>query len=100
MSAKKADKIDWTAFEKKVKEAAESASNTANENLAGEMSTMIHLTQQEIQEIFPEPEDKKDFAALMKIVKSATSHNNKINKIVADGERFAGVVISLLKRII
>ena len=34
----------------------------------------------------------------MKIVKSGEDRNNKINKIVANSEKFAGIVVTLLAK--
>ncbi len=64
------------------------------------MASITKLTQEEILEIFPKKTDMEDFSELMKIVKSSTSRNEKINKIVANSERFGKVVISLLGKIL
>lgn len=92
--------IDWTQFEKDVKEASERAAHLTDAQLASKLASVTSLTQREIQEIFPKPSDVAAFAELMKIVKSSTDRNNKINQIVANSEKFAGIIISLLNKII
>lgn len=92
--------IDWDNFQKKVQRASDGAVEETNARLAGEMSSIVNLTQNEIQEIFPEKSDKENFAELMKIVKSGTSQNQKVNAIVQNSEKFGKVMISLLGKII
>ncbi|MBE7639522.1 hypothetical protein GUB10_04165 [Salegentibacter sp. BLCTC] len=92
-------KIDWEEFRKKAKNAAVTAAAETNQELAGEMSSITHLTKKEIQEIFPEKSEMEDFSELMEIVKSSTSRNNKVNKIAANSEKFSKVMLSLLGKI-
>lgn len=96
----KSTKIDWEEFRKKAQKAAVEAAEETNEELAIEISSFTHLTQKEIQEIFPEKSDLEDFSELMAIVKSSTSRNDKVNKIVENSEKFGKVMISLLSKII
>ncbi|TDN88829.1 hypothetical protein DET49_108154 [Salegentibacter sp. 24] len=93
-------KIDWEEFRKKAQKAASQAAEETNEELAGEMASFTHLTKKEIQEIFPEKSEMEDFSELMEIVKSSTSRNNKVNKIVENSEKFGKVMVSLLSKII
>ena len=95
----KTTEIDWENFRKKVRKASDEAVQETNEKLAGDMSSLVTLTQGEIQDIFPEKSDKEDFAELMKIVKSNTSQNQKITSIVQNSEKFGKVMISLLSKI-
>ncbi|MGA8853152.1 MAG: hypothetical protein WB492_03135 [Christiangramia sp.] len=96
----KSTEIDWEEFRKKAHAAASAAATQTNEELAEEMSSIVHLTKKEIEDIFPENSDMEDFSELMEIVKSDTSRNNKINKIVQNSEKFGNVIISLLGKII
>lgn len=91
--------IDWEEFRKKVKKASDESVRETNQKLAGEMSSLVTLTQSEVQDIFPEKSDKEDFSELMKIVKSHTSQNQKITAIVQNSEKFGKVMISLLSKI-
>ncbi|HSI69917.1 MAG TPA: hypothetical protein VK941_06780 [Gillisia sp.] len=96
----KTSKIDWDKFSRDVKEASTEAATKTDRDLAVEMASITSLTQEEVLEIFPEKTDMEDFSELMKIVKSGTSRNEKINKIVENSERFGNVVISLLGKIL
>lgn len=93
-------KIDWDKFSKDVKEASKDAAEKTDAQLAAEMAAITSLTQSEVQEIFPKKSDLEDFSELMKIVKSSTSRNEKVNKIVANAEKFGSVVVSLLGKIL
>jgi hypothetical protein len=96
----KSTKTDWEEFRKKAKAAATDAAEKTHKELAGEMSSITLLSKREIQDIFPEKSEMEDFSELMEIVKSSTSRNNKVSKIVDNSEKFAGVIVSLLNKII
>ncbi|MGB7786925.1 MAG: hypothetical protein WBL27_12555 [Salinimicrobium sp.] len=96
----KSTKIDWEEFRRKAQQAASQAADETNAELADDMSSFTQLTKREIQEIFPEKSEMEDFSELMEIVKSNTSKNNKVNKIVENSEKFSRVVVSLLSKII
>ena len=96
--AKKSTKIDWDGFDEKVKEASKKAAKRTDDQLALQLASITSLTQKEIQEIFPEKADVEKLSELMQIVKSSTSRNNKINKIVDDSEKFAGIIVDVLAK--
>lgn len=96
----KTTQIDWEKFSRDVKDASNEAAAKTDAQLASEMASITSLTQSEIQEIFPKKSDMEDFSELMKIVKSSTSRNEKINRIVVNSEKFSSVVISLLGKIL
>jgi phage gp16-like protein len=58
------------------------------------------MTDAEIKKLFPKATDAKKLVELMTIVKSAQTENDKINAIVANSEKFAGVVVTLLGKFI
>lgn len=95
----KTSEIDWKDFQKKAQAASGEALQETNTRLAGEMSSLVSLTQSEVQDIFPEKSDKEDFSELMTIVKSHTSRNQKITKIAQNSEKFGKVIVSLLSKI-
>ncbi|MBW2960865.1 hypothetical protein [Mesonia aestuariivivens] len=97
---KKNTSIDWDNFERTAKNAAEKAAVETDEELTLELAALTRLTQKDIVEIFPEPADVEAFAELMLIVKSASRRNTKINKIVANSEKFAGIIIDLFGKVI
>ena len=91
--------IDWNDLEKNIDKAADSAAKKTDEKLASKISSITRLTDDEIVELFPEPSDVKKLFELMKIVKSGENRNNKINKIVDNSEKFAGIVVTLLGKL-
>lgn len=96
----KSTNIDWENFDKSVKTAGGRAAKKTDAILAAQLSQITSLTEREINELFPDQADVEKFAELMKIVKSSTSRNNKINKIVSNTEEFAGIVLSLLNKLV
>jgi hypothetical protein len=58
------------------------------------------MTDAEVKELLPLPADVKALGKLLKIVQSAESRNTKINQIVTNAEDFAGVVLTLTKKLI
>jgi hypothetical protein len=64
------------------------------------ISSITHLTNDEIEQMFPAPADVQKLFDLMKIVKSAEDRNNKINSIVSNAEQFGGVVLTLLNKFV
>lgn len=72
------------------------AAQKTDDKLAGQISSLTHMTDDEIKALFPTAADAKKFAELMRIVKSAETRNTKISNIVENSEKFAGVVLSLL----
>jgi len=92
--------VDWDAFDKDVDSIVASAADRTDERLASKISSVTRLTDEEVKELFPEPADAKKLAELMKIVTSATDRNTKINDIVQNSEKFAGVILSLLVKFV
>ena len=85
--------LNWTEI------AAEAAAETDRE-LAGEISSLTTMTDEEIEELFPAPHDKQRLAQLMEIVKSAEERNVKVSRIVANVEDLADVVLTLAGRVV
>lgn len=72
------------------------SANTTDDTLASKISSLTTMSKEEINELFPEPADTKKLLALMEIVKSSESKNDKINKIVSNAQEFGGIVLTLL----
>lgn len=89
--------IDWDKFDADADEAIKNAATAAdaNEKIASRLSSLTRLSDAEIASIIAAPADAKTLAALMKIVQSAASHNEKINKIMAGGEEMIRVFMNL-----
>lgn len=76
------------------------AAQKTDEKLASQISSLTRMTDEEIKKLFPKAVDAKKLVELMSIVKSAESQNTKINEIVANSEKFAGVVVTLLGKFV
>ena len=90
--------VDWDKFEKDLDSIIESGARRADERLASRTSSITRMTDEEIQELFPEPADVKKLAKLMRVVKEGEDRNTKINQIVGNAEEFAGVILTLLEK--
>ncbi len=90
--------IDWDKFDKDIDEAIETAGERTDAKLASIMSSITRLTDDEIADLFPQPADVERLKELMKVVKSADDRNIKINSIIENSEKFAGVIITLLEK--
>jgi hypothetical protein len=93
MAKKPFDHIDFKAIAK------DAAAKTDNE-LASQISSVTKLTDTEVKKLFPEKGDVAAFVELMTIVKSADDKNKKIKQIMANTEKFAGIVVTVLGKII
>ena len=91
--------IDWDELEKKAKKAAEEASIEADEELASDISSITRLTDENIQELCPEPADKEKLTKLLRIVKSATSHNTKVAELQQSIGDYIGIIIKLIAKL-
>lgn len=90
--------VDWDNFERNLDSIIDSGAQRADARLASQISSVTRMTDQEVQELFPEPADALKLARLMKIVKSADDRNTKVNNIVSNSEEFAGVILTLLEK--
>ena len=89
---------NWNELEKDLDSIIDGAAKKTDEILASRISSLIRFTDQEILELFPEPSDAIKLIELMKIVKSAEQRNTKINQIIENSEKFAGVIVTLLSK--
>ena len=79
---------------------ASDAAKKTDDSLASEISSLTRLKDEEIKQLFPKKEDLAKVVELMKIVSSADSQNKKVNKIVENAEKFAGIIVTLLGKAI
>lgn len=91
--------INWNQFQNDIDNLVKEAGNRTDAKLAGQISSVTRLTDEEIKELFPDPADVKKLAELLQIVKGAASRNDKINRIVANAEKFGGIVLTLLAKL-
>lgn len=90
--------IDWDEFDSEIDSIIDESADATDERLASRISSITRLTDDEVQELFPDPADVKKLKDLIKIVKSAEDRNSKINHIVGNAEKFGGIVLTLLQR--
>lgn len=84
--------------DEELKEILDMAVEKTDKELASRISSITRMTDDEVIELFPEPSDAKKVAELMAVVKASEARNYKINKIVAEVEKFGGVILTLLER--
>ena len=90
--------VNWDKFDSEIDSIIEGSAGATDERLASRISSITRMTDDEVQELFPDPADVKKLKDLMKIVKSSEGRNNKINRIVSNAEQFGGIVLSLLQK--
>ena len=90
--------VNWDEFDSEIDSIIDKAAGATDQRLASRISSITRMTDDEVQELFPNPVDVKKLAELMKIVKSSEDRDNKINRIVSNAEEFGGVVLSLLQK--
>jgi hypothetical protein len=91
--------INWEEFDENVDQAITESVDAVDTKLAAHISSITRLTDDEVNELFPEPADLKKLAELLKIVKSAEDQNIKVSAIINNSEEFAGVVLTLLTKL-
>ena len=75
---------------------AKSAEKT-DVDLASEISSLVHLTNEEIEQLSPTRADKEKLIHLLEIVNAATDDNKKISLFKENIENLAGVALRLIK---
>lgn len=90
--------VIWEEFDNEIDLIIEESADTTNARLASRISSITRMTDEEVQELFPNPTDAKKLTELMKIVKSSEDRNNKINSIVSNAEKFGDIVLTLLQK--
>jgi hypothetical protein len=90
--------INWEKFQCDLDRAIEEAGERTDMKLAGRISSITRLTDDEVKKLFPDPADVKKLGELMAIVKGTGDRNKKINHMVKNAEEFAGVILTLLAK--
>jgi len=90
--------VDWENFD--VKAIAAQAAEQTDAELAAKVSSLTRMTDAEVKELFPAKSDVAQLAHLMKIVRSSSDENQKVTEIVANAEKFGGVIVTLLKKFV
>jgi len=90
--------INWEKFKSDLDQAIEEAGKRTDMKLAGRISSITRLTDDEVKKLFPDSGDVKKLVELMAIVKGAGERGQKINHIVKNAQEFAGVILTLLAK--
>lgn len=79
---------------------SDDASEDADRQVGDKILKQINMDQDEIEKLFPDPEDQQKFSKLMDIVKSADEQNQKVNKINDRIEDLSGTIVTLLDTVV
>ncbi len=90
--------INWEKFQGELDGLIDEAGDRTDIKLANKISSISRLTDEEVKRLFPDSADVKKLAELMQIVKRAGDHNEKVSEIVANAEKFGGIVLALLSK--
>lgn len=88
--------IDWGSFQNELDGLVTEAGDKTDQKLAGKISAITRLTDEEVKNMFPDPADVKRLGELLEIVRRTGDHNDKISQLVANAESFAGIILTLL----
>lgn len=91
--------VDWNSLlsPESVHQAAEQAAEETDTQISEKIARLTSLKQSDIEETFPEKSDQKKLAELLRLVHSSKTRQDKVNAIVNNAEKFAGIIVSLLK---
>jgi NAD(P)-dependent dehydrogenase (short-subunit alcohol dehydrogenase family) len=92
--------IDWNKFQGELDEIIDDAGEKTDLKLAGKISSITRMTDEEVKKLFPDPVDVKKLAELMEIVKRAGDRNEKVNNLVNNAEAFGGIILTLLGKFV
>jgi len=78
-------------------DASKRAAQKTDEELSKEISQLTNLPSDRCNALFPTETDKNNLKELISIVNSATSENDRVNKLKEKIETCGSVVLKLLK---
>ena len=90
--------IDWDKID--IEGAVDRADRRTRARLAGKISSLTRFTDEEIEKWFPEEVDKKNLAKMMQSVKTATTENEKQQRIIDGIETFAKSIVTIIDKFI
>lgn len=91
---------EWAEFEKAFDEAVEESAREAKEKFVSRVTSISRLTEEEIDDLFPDQADKKKLAKLMSIVKSAEDDNRKIVRLEGNLRELGDTLFTLLNKFV
>jgi hypothetical protein len=91
---------DWKKFQNELNQMFNEAGDKTDKRLAHKISSITRLTEVEVKQLFPDPGDVKHLGELIAIVKRVGDKNEKINTIVSNAEKFGGIILTLLDKLV
>jgi uncharacterized protein (DUF1810 family) len=88
--------INWDEIDKYIDEAAADT----DAKLSSRISSLTRMKDAEIEELFPEPSDKRKLVKLMQIVEEASADNSKIVRLIDNISELSGTIVKLLARFV
>ncbi len=82
------------------KNIAKKAAAKTDSQLRKEIESITKLSPSQIEALFPRSDDRQKLDELMEIVKGAQDRNEKVIKIVKNAEKFGGLVVAILEKVI
>ena len=90
--------VNWDDFDQQIDEAITQAGQQTDDQLAGKISSVTTMTDEEVKALFPDPADVKKLTDLMKVLQSSADRNTKINQIMDNTQEFGSIVLTLLSK--
>ena len=78
-------------------DALDEAENMTNEQLASKITSIVKISQQNLQTFFPAKVDKEKLYTLIKIVRSSADENKKKQEIISKIGDYVGTILTLTK---
>ncbi len=92
--------MDWKKFQNELNQMAGEAGEKTDKRLAHKISSITRLTEVEVKQLFPDPGDVKRLGELIEIIKRTGDRNEKISAIVNNAEKFGGIILTLLDKLV
>ncbi len=78
-------------------DAAATAAAATNAALSGEAARIKPIAQDALNAMLPNLQDQKTLDDLIKTVNQATNHNEQVAALITNIQKFAGVIVTLLR---
>ncbi len=78
-------------------DAAAKAAADTNKALSGEAARIKPIAQDALNAMLPSLQDQKTLDDLIKTVNQATNHNEQVAALITNIQKFAGVIVTLLR---
>lgn len=88
--------IDWTDVDVSL----DRAKRKTDDELAGKVSSLTRLRDDEVKELFPTQGDVEKLKRLMSIVQSSAADQRKQNELAANIQDLGGIVLKLIERLV